>query len=188
MKTIPILILLISNALISHSNHTNPNQDSLARQTVDEFYNWFINDAYPKSTSYFQVPPFERLNETTYIFDLREFKERINTIDYFSNEYKEKLVRRLENCNAEMRKINWEFEPEPMFNIDACNYLWGNQWVGGQGEKITGYKIDEVQKNSEEYSVIVRLLVEDKTFVHSQVFLTKKDDEFKIYDIKLIWN
>ncbi|WKV10936.1 hypothetical protein [Marivirga harenae] len=188
MKTTSLLVPFILYTLSSHSNHTNPSQDSLVLQTVDKFYNWYINVAYPKSTSYYQIPPFEKLDETTYIFDLREFKERINTIDYFSEDYKEKLVSKLESCNAEMRKINWEYEPEPMFNINACNYLWGNQWVGGQGEKITGYKIDRDEKNSEEYSVIVSILIEGKTFVRSHVFLTKKVDEFKINEIKLIRN
>ncbi len=188
MKTTSILFLFLLYALSCLSNHINPNQDSLALKTVDDFYNWYINDAYPKSTSYFQVPPFEKLDETTYVFDLREFKKRINTIDYFSKSYKEKLVSMLESCNTEMRKIKWGFEPEPMFNIDTCNYLWGNQWVGGQGEKITGYKINGVEKSSDEFSVIVSILIEDKTFVRSHVFLTKMDDKFKINDIKLIWN
>lgn len=188
MKTTYLLVPFILYALSSHSNHINPNQDSIALKTVNKFYDWYINDAYPKSTSYYQVPPFKKLDETTYIFDLREFKERINTIDYFSEDYKEKLVSLLESCNVEMRKIEWDYEPEPMFNIDACNYLWGNQWVGGQGEKITGYIIDKVEKNSEEYSVMVSILMGDKTFVRSHVSLTKKDDEFKINDIKLIWN
>lgn len=188
MKTISILILLIFNALPSDSSHIDPNQDSLALKTVGEFYNWYINDAYSKSTSYYQVPTFEKLDETTYVFDLREFKERVNTIDYLSENYKKKLVSRLESCNSEMRKVKWEYEPEPMFNIDACNYLWGNQWVGGQGEKIDGFKIEEVQTNANDASVIVCILIEDKTFVRSHLFLTKKDDQYKIHDIKLIWD
>jgi hypothetical protein len=105
MKTTSLLFPFILCALSSHSNHINPNQDSLSLRTVKEFYDWYINDAYPKSTSYFQLPPFEKLNETTYIFDLEEFKERLNTIDYFSEAYKKKLIGRLENCNAEMLKI-----------------------------------------------------------------------------------
>lgn len=182
-----ILILLSVNGFQIESSHTNPNQDSLALKTVDEFYDWYINDAYPKSTSYYQVPTFEKLDETTYVFDLEEFKERLNTIDYFSEDYKKDLVKRLESYNAEMRKVKWEYEPEPMFNIDACNYLWGNQWVGGQGEKINGFKIEEVQKNSDKLSIIVGILINDETFVRSHVFLTKKDKEFKINDIKLVW-
>lgn len=181
-------MIIYSLGCKSTSLNFDSNEDSVAIKTVNEFYDWYINDAYPKSVSYYQVPPFEKLDETTYVFDLREFKERINTIDYFSEDYKKKLVGRLENCNSEMRKIKWDYKPEPMFNIDACNYLWGNQWVGGQGERIDGYKIEKVQKNSGDFSVIVSILIEDKVFVRSHVLLTKRDDELKINNIKLVWN
>ncbi|HET8859932.1 hypothetical protein [Marivirga sp.] len=189
MRSICLLFLVVFYSLGCKPNSINTDigGDSLAIRTVNKFYNWYINDAYPKSTSYYQVPTFDKLDATTYVFDLEEFNERINTIDYFSEDYKKKLVSRLENCNSEMRKIKWEHEPEPMFNIDACNYLWGNQWVGGQGENINGFKIEEVQVHSDDVLVIVSILIEDKTFVRSHVLLTKKDKEFKINDIKLVW-
>jgi hypothetical protein len=119
---------------------------------------------------------------------LEEDKKRINTIDYFSEGFKDKLITRLNNCNQEMRKVKWDYEPEPMFNIVACNYLWGNQWVGGQGEKITGFKIESAQSDSDDFLVIVEILTRDKVFVRSHVLLKKTGKEFKINDINLVWN
>ena len=164
------------------------NTDSLAIKTVKEFYDWYINEAYPKSTSFYQVPGYKKLDETTYIFDLEEYKRRINTINYFSKGFKKKLITRLENCNQEMQKIEWEYEPEPMFNIDACNYLWGNQWVGGQGERISGFIIDETHTNGNEATVMVSILTGDKVFVRSKILLEMKEKEYKIEDIVLKWN
>jgi hypothetical protein len=190
LKTIPILFLLLSLGLNCKScdNKINSNPDSLAIKTAKEFYNWYIHDVYSKSTGYYQVPTFKKLNETTYIFDLAEFKGRINTIEYFTKDYKKKLVSKLKSCNAEMRKVKWDYEPEPMFNIVACNYLWGNQWVGGQGEKITGFKIESAQSDSDDFLVIVEILTRDKVFVRSHVLLKKTGKEFKINDINLVWN
>ena len=162
--------------------------DSLVVETVSKFYQWYINEAYPKSTSHYQVPGYKKLNETTYVFDLEEYRRRINTIDYFSEGYKEKLYDRLKNCNLEMQKVKWEYEPEPMFNIDACNYLWGNLWVGGQGEKITGFKIDKVAENDKQAEVIVLILIGDKVFVRSKALLSKIGREYKIEDIALVWD
>jgi hypothetical protein len=188
MKTIAIFVLLIFHALNCQAGYIIPNQDSLALKTVKEFYDWYINEAYPKNTSYFQVPDYKKLDENTYIFDLEEDKKRINTIDYFSEGFKDKLITRLNNCNQEMRKVKWDYEPEPMFNIVACNYLWGNQWVGGQGEKINEFKIESIQSDSDDFLVIVEILIGDKFFVRPHVSLKKTGEEFKINDINLVWN
>lgn len=172
----------------SSNKMLNSEEDSLAVKIVEEFYDWYINEAYPKSTSYYQVPSYKKLNNTTYVFDVKEYKKRINTINYFSEAYKEKLVNRLENCNHQMRKVEWEYEPEPMFNIDACNYLWGNQWVGGQGEKISGFKIDAINSNGSEVTVMVSILTGDKVFVRSKVLLNEREKKYLIQDIELEWN
>lgn len=163
--------------------------DSLARQTVNEFYSWYINEAYPISTSYYQMPGYKELNPTSYIFDIDEYKSRLGKIEYFSPEYKERLVKRLSECNEEMLNFEWEYEPEPMFNIASCNYLWGNQWVGGQGENITGHEITSIEIISDTVAICkVNILIEDTTFVKSIVTLERLNNvKPKISDISLQW-
>ncbi|MGK7389154.1 MAG: hypothetical protein ACNS60_02345 [Candidatus Cyclobacteriaceae bacterium M2_1C_046] len=162
--------------------------DSTAETTVKSFYSWYLNEAYPKSTSYYQIPPYKKIDENTFIFDTEEYIKRLNTIPYFSTTYKRMLLNQLEVCNEEMMKIEWDYEPEPMFNIKACNYLWGNQWVGGQGEKISGFEIGktEIINNNPIYNV--NLFTDNGLFVKSVVTLEKEDGQFKIADIKLDWN
>lgn len=33
-----------------------------------------------------------------------------------------------------MMDYNWDYEPEPEFNINACNFLWRDRICGGVGE------------------------------------------------------
>ena len=176
-------------ALSCKSGNKTPvaNDDSLVVKTVQEFYEWYIHEAYPRSTSYYQVPYYKKLDETTYVFDLEEYKKRLSSLEYFSEGYKQRLMDRLQACNQEMKKVEWEYEPEPMFNIKACNYLWGNQWVGGQGELITGFRVDSVEASDGRAKTIVSILVDDRVFVQSILFLKKENDEYKIDDITLNW-
>ena len=189
MKNILVAIILMGYALSCRSSdrkHT-ANEDSLAAETVQEFYEWYINEAYSESTSYYQIPSYKKLSETTYVFDLEEYEERISTITYFSNSYKQMLTNRLQNCNQEMQKIVWDYEPEPMFNIKACNYLWGNQWVGGQGERIDGFNIESTEVDSDEAKSVVNILIDDRVFVRSIVSLVKVNGNYKISNIRLDW-
>lgn len=189
MKNIFVIILLMTYALSCKASNKKPiaNEDSLAIKTVQEFYDWYINEAYPKSTSYYQVPGYKKLDKFTYIFDLEEYEERLNTIKYFSENYKQKLINKLQNCNQEMQKIKWEYEPEPMFNIEACNYLWGNQWIGGQGERVDGFKVESIKIKNGEAECVVNILINNRSFVQSIVLLEKARNEYKISNIDLNW-
>ena len=189
MKNIFVITILMIYALSCRSNDNKlvGNEDSLAVKTVQGFYSWYIHEAYPKSTSHYQVPDYKKIDGTTYIFDLEDYKERLNTIKYFSKEYKQKLIDKLQACNQEMKETKWDYEPEPMFNIKACNYLWGNQWVGGQGEMIDGFQIDSIKVNNNTAESIVSILIDNKVFVRSILSLKKVGNEYKISDIVLDW-
>lgn len=189
VKNILIILLLLNFLSCKSENRpvTSFNEDSLAVKTVKEFYSWYINEAYPQSSSYYQIPNYKKLSNTSYVFDWDEYKTRLNTIHFFSEDYKQKLINQLEKCNEEMIKVEWESEPEPMFNIKVCNYLWGNPWVGGQGEKISGYKIESLSSEGNAKKCVVTILINNKPFVKSIVTIKKISDENKILDININW-
>src|SRR5690606_9071872 len=116
-----------------------------------------------------------------------EYKLRLNSIRFFADSYKKHLIDQLAKCNEEMMKVEWEYEPEPMFNIKACNYLWGNPWVGGQGEEITGYKIQSVYTQGDTKICTVDILINEKPFVKSIVHVKEIGDEYQIVGINLNW-
>ncbi|SHK98299.1 hypothetical protein SAMN04488028_1165 [Reichenbachiella agariperforans] len=187
MKDI-ITITVLAMYSLSCNSQNNSSNDSSAVEVVNGFYSWYIEEAYPKSTSYYQVPSYKKLSGASYIFDLDELRQRLSTIDFFSQEYRNKLIEQLNVCNDEMLKIKWEYEPEPMFNIKECNYLWGNQWVGGQGEKISGYKIKDIETVEDTIKCTVQILIDDNVSVKSIVSTKKIDGEYKIININLDWS
>jgi len=153
---------------------------------VKSFYSWYLKEQYGNNSSYYQVPDYKKVSDGVYVFDLTQFQNRLSEIQYFSQSYKTKLINQLKSCNQEMMKYKWDAEPESMFNLKPCNYLWGNQWVGGQGENISDFRIKQV--NSKNMTVVVQILVKDSPFVNSIVELEETEDGLKISDIKLDWN
>ncbi|MEQ9219097.1 MAG: hypothetical protein RLO17_13700 [Cyclobacteriaceae bacterium] len=186
MKTY-LLILFLSISLGCKSIPTNVGKDSSAVEIVSKFYSWYINEAYQKSTSYYQVPGYKKVDVSKYIFNVDEYKDRLEDIYWFSDNYKEKLINQLKVCNEELMRFDWDAEPEPMFNLKPCNYLWGNQWVGGQGEKIDGFEIVLSERERELVICNVNILIDNNVFVRSIVTLKEYNDEFQIIDISLDW-
>ena len=155
---------------------------------VAEFYDWYISEAYPTRYDYYQVPPFVKQGKTTYLFDVLEYEKRLRTISALSERFINESVQRLTICNEEMQKIEWEAEPEPQFNIPPCNYLWGDTWVGGQGEEIDGFAIRSSAIQSDGSVVCtVDILIDQEKFVRSDVIVSKQDNIYKIDAIALLW-
>ena len=162
--------------------------DPKAREVVNNFYKWYIGDAYQKGSGYYQVPPFKRISDQLYVFDGAELEKRLAKVPFFSNEYRNQLVNKLKLCNAEMSKKIWEYEPEPQFDIGKCNYLWFDNWVGGQGESINDFRIIE-ENNHETYTeFLVEILIDKVVFVKSKVKVVKESDLYKIDNIMLVWD
>jgi len=178
MKSLFILTAFLLTSLKS-------NQDSKLVEPVECFYSWYITEQYLENPSYYQVPDFEKIGKKSYVFNLTQFQARLDKIPYFSESYKTKLIDQLIVCNEKMQKYEWDFEPEPMFNLEPCNYLWGDQWVGGQGENISDFEIDNI--DFENKIVIVQIFIDDNPFVKSTVKLQESSDGYKISDINLEW-
>lgn len=189
MKSFIVVVLLVTYSLSCRSSDKSAfaKEDSLAMETVQEFYQWYIYEVYPQGSGYYQVPRYEKVDRVTYIFDIDDYQKRLSSVEFFSNGYKKKLIDRIRKCNQAMREVKWEYEPEPMFNIEQCNYLWGNQWVGGQGERVNGFKVESIVVNDGEAHCIVNILIDDKVFVRSILNLSKFEDEYKITNISLDW-
>lgn len=169
-----------------YTNQTNVGHEE--KNVVKEFYAWYINDAHKNKFGYYQVPSFKKMDTSTYVFDKDVLAKRLNTIPYFSKSFKNALLQKLESCNQKMEKIEWEFEPEPEFNIDECNYLWFDNWVGGQGEDIDGFNIISEVSKEHATEFVVEILINKKAFTKSKVLVSKEGNYYKIDNIQLDWN
>lgn len=184
-----ILLALITLQLFFYqscaTNKTRANPD--ARKVVEDFYNWYI-DTYKNVFDYYQVPPFKKTGTTEYIFDKDTLSQRLNKIKYISEKYKANLLDKLELCNNEMKKKKWDYEPEPQFNISQCNYLWFDNWVGGQGENIDGFNIISEVDNQSSIEFVVEILIKKKVFTKSKVTVEKEKNTYKVLNIELVWD
>jgi hypothetical protein len=167
---------------------TQPQSVSNSRKLVNDFYSWYIKNAYQTTPSYYQIPPFKRLATSQYVFDRDELAKRLNKISYLSEAYKKGLLDKLNECNHQMKKRKWQHEPEPQFNITECDYLWYDNWVGGQGEKVDGFNIVKENPGSSTTDFIVEILINKKVFSRSRVTVGIEERDYKILNIELIWN
>ena len=87
-----------------------------------------------------------------------------------------------------MLKRTWEYEPEPQFNIRQCDYLWYDNWVGGQGENINGFRVVNGTQTGSHVNFNVEILINDKVFTKSIVTLEKIEGNYQISNIELIWD
>jgi hypothetical protein len=165
------------------ASRTNSKESVLTRQ----FFDWYISEVRENGNSYYHVPPYQKINDTSYIFDIKEFEKRLKKITFFALAFRKTLVAKLEGCNSEMKKVKWDSEPESQFSIKTCDYLWGDNWVGGQGEEISGYEIIGETAEGDAQLVTVQIFVGGKPYAKSQVLVAKEADKYKIFDIRLDW-
>lgn len=159
-----------------------------ARKVVFDFYEWYINDAYKNLHDYYQVPGIKKIGDQKYIFDKNELKNRLDEIPYLSQSYKEEILGKMETCNGMMNKKKWDHEPEPQFDIRECDYLWFDNWVGGQGENISGFNIVSEKEQGPDTEFIVEIQINQKRFTKSKVTVKDENGTFKIATIELVWN
>jgi hypothetical protein len=185
MKSLYIILIPIISSFGCYDKKAK--NDSGAKKVVEEFYSWYISDAYKNKFDYYQVPPFKKIAEGKYVFDKDELVRRLNGIRFFSERLKAELLNKLEVCNQQMQKQIWDSEPEPQFNIAECNYLWFDNWVGGQGEEIDGYNVIDEKVQGNNVEIIVEIMINKKRFTKSKVLTVKEGGAYKIDNIELVW-
>ncbi len=187
MKSLVILLVIQSicyQSCIGERKKSNPD----ARKVVEDFYAWYIDTAYKIEPGYYQIPPFKKINNSGYIFDKVELSKRLSKIDYLSELFKNDILNKLEVCNQQMKKKKWDYEPEPQFNISECDYLWYDNWVGGQGENINGFNIIKETDTNLGFEFMVEILINKNVFAKSKVNVAKEGKAYKIVSIELVWN
>lgn len=189
MQRKSIALFYIVLVLGTKSCHSQKNDSIVFPETefASRFFKWYLNEIKQKGQSYYQIPTYKKIDSKTYVFDIAEFKKRLEKITFFSNEFKQQLVTKLNLCNSEMKKIVWDFEPESQFNIKACNYLWFDNWVGGQGENISGYEVLNELAEHDCKLVTIQIMVDEKPFTKTKVKVVRIDGSFKISDMELDW-
>jgi hypothetical protein len=185
MKTY-LYFLTLSLIFCSSKNQSNDQRD--ARETIEKFYQWYIHEAYPKVFDYYQIPPYKKICQKKYLFNKNELKVRLEKVKHLSNEYINSSLEKLEICNTEMLKLDWDAEPESQFNTRACDYLWFDNWVGGQGEDIDGFRIVNEVASNDRVVFMVEILIQKDVFTKSKVSVKIEGGVYKITDIELIWN
>jgi hypothetical protein len=182
-----LAVFVSSNCKTEGATGDIPTLNSEPVKIVTNFFAWYIYDSYKQRPGYFQFPPYKKIAENSFIFDLEEFEKRLNEIQYLSNSFKISLVKKLEICNSEMKKMSWDSEPEPQFNIKACDYLWYDNWIGGQGENIDGFKIIDSNVIGDNVEVLVQVSIAGKPFVKVNVDVGLEEKKYKIFNIQLKW-
>lgn len=159
-----------------------------AKTVVNEFYSWYINDIYKDTYAGFLVPHIKKVKDQTYVFDEKELSRKLNTIPYLTTNYKNHLMNKMRLCNEEISKLRWESEPESQFNSKNCDYLWFDNWVGGQGEDIDGFRISDESIQQATFKVTVEVMTGKSVFTKAIVTVVKEDNSFLIDDIVLDWD
>ncbi|MDG5817109.1 hypothetical protein QA601_18570 [Chitinispirillales bacterium ANBcel5] len=174
------------------NNRNNCDSTNIATSLVDEFYNWYIHQIYKTgNSSDYQNAPFKELAPDKYGLDIETYKQKLDKIHYFSEGYKSALISKNLKCSIAMMNSNHEFNPfEEMFHLGEdnhiCNILWYDNWLGGQGENINGYKISDVYKvDSTSYSIHVHILLDDEVFSTADVTVEFQSENAKISNIDL---
>lgn len=182
------IYLLVFSLFFCSSKRTNQtNEENNPREIIEGFYKWYIHEAYPKVYDYYQIPPYKKVGETKYIFNKTELRARLSKVKFLSNEYINFTLDKLEACNAEMLKIDWDAVPESQFNIRQCDYLWFDNWLGGQGENIDGFRIVSEVNTKDGIEFTVEILINKEIFTHSKVTVKKEEEKYKINKIELVW-
>lgn len=165
------------------------NTDSLseAKAVVTKFYSWYINDIYKNTYGGYLLPRYKKVKNQTYVFDEKELSDKLNKISYLSTNYKNRLMEKLRLCNQEVSKIKWESKPESQFNSKNCGYLWFDNWVGGQGEDIDGFKIIAQTDVANSTKFTVQITINGNPFTKSEVEVIRVDSAYKISSISLNW-
>lgn len=193
MKTKLILVSVLFWAIGCFRNTNNHDEKSSEKQMEDtmnkqvvkpvtDFYDWYINTSYGKIS---EVPSLIQKNDSIYVYNENELREYLSTVPHLSEKFIENEMMKLAKCNDALQFISWEEKPEGDFNVEPCNYLWSYQWVGGQGDEITNFKISTISENQDSYSVIVQIMAQNVEHVKSEVLVSKVS--LKIDNIELIW-
>ncbi len=170
---------------IASKSDINQLNDSLSKKVVHEFYKWYVNDVYFKRIYDYNHAKYKKYDKNKYGLDVPAYRDKINGVKYFSNKFKSSLVERNERCNDEMLKFNWDFEPEPNFNIPACSFIWDTEWFGSQENLDKNFKIlnDFIKKDSY-YEYTVQSYLNNKPLFQYNIEVIKEDDSFKINSIQ----
>lgn len=179
------IVLLLGLAFFSCVQQKPNSHNSNADTTVDQFFDWYINGIYPETQGSYLLVSYEKQGHKKYIFNEQEYQEKITSIPFFTRSLKDSLIGNIRKCNAKMLKYDWDYEPEPQFNIDECSYLWYDSWIGGQGEDINGYTIDHVKSDHTSSWFKVTTLINDAPFSIVRVSVVKVQNDYKINHLQL---
>ena len=78
------------------------NDDSLPREVVFNFYNWYVNDIYMKDKEYEYYPHYKKYSKHKYGLDVEQYTKSIQSITFFSPKYKDFLIKRAIECHKQM--------------------------------------------------------------------------------------
>ncbi len=145
-----------------------------AKKSVSEFFSHYIQNVYRKKG---QVPNLKKTNGLIYKFDYEQLHDFLQALPNLSDGFIQNELSKLSDCNQALEKIEWEEEPEHGFNVSPCNYLWSYDWVGGQEEITTDFKISEVLKFQDTINIKVKMIADGKVmdYLTKEVLLTKKE-------------
>lgn len=184
-----ILVLVVGCKTNAGDNGESISEDEEVKNYVSNFYTWYIFNIYKSYKSKYFLPNYVKRGESKYIFDTQIMIKKLRNTGYFSENFIKRDSMRVSLCNAEMLKIDWEYEPEPEFNISLCNFLWKDRIVGGQGEDLDSFECKDVRKLANGFYLVIVDLYEKRQKSYSAKVHIKVlgDQKFQIEEIELEW-
>lgn len=122
--------------------------------------------------------------DSVYFLDSLGYLKKLREANFFSKAYILNQAKAIGTCNKEIQSQKWDANSE--LDFDGCEFTTFDQWVGGQGEDIDGFKIVSVLEDTHSNKspiVTVETLIGGKKFVVILVRVVKEDEDYKIDDI-----
>ena len=167
------------------------NDDSLPREVVFNFYNWYVNDIYMKDKEYEYYPHYKKYSKHKYGLDVEQYTKSIQSITFFSPKYKDFLIKRAIECHKQMLNKIFDINPnEEYYDFEDCPKCWfivKEWWFGSQEEKNNRFDIlDKVEKGKDTYYYFVQDYIDNPPFSVFKVEVVKVKDEYKINAISIV--
>lgn len=162
-----------------------------SRKTVENFYNWYLSDVYipylDQDKQNLYQPEIKQKGNSAYIVDTTRYFNLLRAQPFFSENFIAGERQLIATCNTALKSEKLTEEAEVVNGVELCTFLSYDRWVGGQGEEIRNFGIEEVKELGNKAEVKVSTLTpENSMVVQLLIKLSKEDRKWQIDNITVL--
>jgi len=175
--------------LISCEQTSSQKQSS---QLTYDFYHWLIYENYlehyNKGTEYLLEPEITKKGQNQYTIKSNRYISVLKDCGFLSESFIQGEVDKIDRCNKKIARVSFTAEEDLVYSdYKECAFLSYYEWLGGQGEDISGFKVVQVKELAETSTVIIQVLIADlESGPQFNVKLKKYFDAWKIEKIEML--